>query len=341
MKRKIVVLGLCLLLISGCGSKIPALSNGDEAVVQFENGDMISVNDLYEQMKNSLALQTIVAMADKHILEIEYASRLAEAQTSAADTVDMVVAQYGDDALSAIQYYTGYQTMEAYQESMYISFLQNLAVEDYAKAQITDKQIDNHYKNVTVGDIKVSHILIIPEVTDEMTEEEKTAAEAAAKKTVETIIADLKKVAPKDIATKFAQIAQEQSADTATSADGGDKGWINKETLDASYGEFAEAAYKLKDGEFTTSVVTSELGYHVILRVESKEKAKLETLKDSIIETLAINLRDEDATIAIKAMQDLRKKYGFELIDSELKTQYSNYIQTSLANAEASNKESN
>ena len=51
MKKKIIVLALIVLLMSGCGSKIPTLSNGDEAVVTLKNGSMISVNELYEAVK--------------------------------------------------------------------------------------------------------------------------------------------------------------------------------------------------------------------------------------------------------------------------------------------------
>ena len=46
MKKKIFILSTCILLLCGCGKTIPTLSNGDEAVVSFENGDKISVNDL-------------------------------------------------------------------------------------------------------------------------------------------------------------------------------------------------------------------------------------------------------------------------------------------------------
>ena len=60
MKKKIIVLALCVLLISGCGSKIPKLSNGDEAVVTLKDGQKISVNELYDSMKNTYALQNLL-----------------------------------------------------------------------------------------------------------------------------------------------------------------------------------------------------------------------------------------------------------------------------------------
>ena len=49
------------------------------------------------------------------------------------------------------------------------------AVRDYVKTLITDKEIEKHYNDEIVGDIKASHILIKPDVTSEMTDEEKEA----------------------------------------------------------------------------------------------------------------------------------------------------------------------
>ena len=60
MKKKFIVLGACTLLLCGCGKTIPTLSNGDEAVVSFSNGDKISVNDLYKEIKDDYAMQALL-----------------------------------------------------------------------------------------------------------------------------------------------------------------------------------------------------------------------------------------------------------------------------------------
>ena len=71
MKKKIILAVAILLLMSGCGEN-PKLSNGDEAVVTFENGKKISANELYEEIKDDYALSAIVNMIDTYILEKEY-----------------------------------------------------------------------------------------------------------------------------------------------------------------------------------------------------------------------------------------------------------------------------
>ena len=81
MKKKILLLGASALLLCGCG-KIPTLSNGDEAIVKFNDGHMISANELYEQVKNIYGLNPLVTLIDTHIFE----SELAKSDVEAADS---------------------------------------------------------------------------------------------------------------------------------------------------------------------------------------------------------------------------------------------------------------
>lgn len=330
MKKKIIVLALIVLLMSGCGSKIPTLSNGDEAVVTLKDGSMISANELYETIKDDYALEAMVTLVDKKILENKYKDKIKEAEEYADSNMSQLESYYGDGLLEAIQQNTSYSTIEGYKDSIYVAFLQNLAIEDYCKKQITDKQIKKHYDDEIVGDIKVSHILITANVTDEMTDDEKANAETEAKDKIEAIINELNKTDKNEIADKFAELAKEQSMDESTKENGGSLGFINKDTLSSEYDELVTEAYKLKNGKYSTSIITTELGYHVILRTESKEKAALEDVKDTIIETLAGEYLTENQVAAVKALQELRKDYDLKIVDTELQSQYASYIQSML-----------
>lgn len=57
MKKKILILSMCLILASGCGKQIPKLKNGEEAVVTFNEKDKISVDDLYQKLNQSVLLK--------------------------------------------------------------------------------------------------------------------------------------------------------------------------------------------------------------------------------------------------------------------------------------------
>lgn len=335
MKKKIAVLGICTFLACGCGKTIPTLENGNEAVVTFENGSMISVNDLYNDLKNNYALDSLMNLIDKKLLEDKYKDRIESANEYADTTMKSLKENYGDDLLSAIQMYTSYQTIDAYRNYVYINYLQNEAVEDYAKSQITDKEMKNYYEKNIYGDVLVNHILVTPNASDTASDEEKTNAENEAKEKINTIIAKLKE--SDNVKETFTNLAKEYSEDTSTKEDGGSLGYINNGTLSSSYDEIVKSALKLKDGEYSTEVITTELGYHVIFREASKEKASFEEVQDTIRETLATELMGKDTTIGVKALQDLRKSYGMDIVDSEIQNQYATYIQNALTQKNTNN----
>ena len=142
----------------------------------MKDDQMISVDDLYEELKSDYALEALINMIDKKILEEKYADEIDTAKEETESVMVQLEAQYGDQLLETIQQYTGYPTIEAYENAYYLSYLKNLEIEAYAAKQITDKEIEKYYDEEIVGDIKVSHILITPAVTDSMTDEEKKTA---------------------------------------------------------------------------------------------------------------------------------------------------------------------
>ena len=323
MKKKLILLGLCTFMVCGCGKTIPTLSDGSQAVVSFNNGNSISINDFYNDLKNSFGLQALISLTDKQILEDKYKDNLTSANEYADSTMKSLEENYGDDLLNAIQTYTSYQTIEAYRSYVYLSYLQNLWYEEYAKNQISEKEIKKYYEDKVYGDVLVDHILVTTNVS-----------ENEAKEKINTIIAKLKE--SKNVKETFTELAKEYSNDESTKNDGGSLGYINNGTLSSAYDELVNKAFQLKDGEFSTEIITTELGYHVIYREASKEKASLDDVKDSIRETLGTELLSNDSTITIKALQDLRKEYGMDIVDSELQKQYATYIQNALAQVQAS-----
>ena len=340
MKKKLVALCAIMLLASGCG-KVPKLENGKDAIVSFKNGTKISVDDFYTKLKDGMGLNALITMIDTHILEEEFKDYVDTAKSNAEATINSLITQYDgkDKLLAAIQSQTNYQTIEAFQDYYYLSYMQSHAIEEYAKTKITDKEIEDYYKNKSIGDMEISHILITSDVKDGAKDDEKKAAEEAAKKTVNEIIEKLNtaKKNKEDITETFTKLAKEYSKDDDTKNKGGALGKINYGTLSTSYDELVSAASKLKDGQYSTSVITTELGYHVILKTKSYEKETLEKLKDSILKTLAKEyVKNNSSSVGLNALQHYRKEYGMEIQDDEIKKQYSNYIQNALASIASS-----
>ena len=339
MKKKIFGLCLVLLLASGCG-KIPTLKNGDEAIVTFENGEKISVDDFYTQIKDSFGLQTLINMVDTYVLETEFKDYVEEAHEQADSYIDAFIETYGgeNEFLEVLQQQTGYQSIDAYREYMYVSLLQSHATEEYAKLQITDEDIEEYYNEKAIGDMEIAHILVTPNVDDDASDDEIDEAEEKAKDTIKEIISKLDeaKKNKEDIDEKFSELAKEYSEDESTKDDGGNLGKINYGDLSDSYDELIDAATKLEDGEYSTEVITTELGYHVILKIKAYEKDTLENLTDEIRETLGKEYMNNNSDAMIKALQYYRKEYGMEIVDSEINKQYSNYIQNMLLSLQQS-----
>lgn len=328
MKKKVLILGVCSLLLCGCG-KIPTLSNGDEAVVTFKEGEMISANDFYEEIKNSFGLDTLLNMIDKHIFEAEFPDEMENGEAYAKAAIDQLRTNYEteEELLQALQYY-GYQTVEAYQNFVYISYMQNVAIEAYVRNNITEEELQDYYDNDVYPDMTISHILITPDVTDDMSDEEKEEAENTAKEQIENIIDELNEAKDngEDIESTFAKLAKEYSEDDDTKDDGGNLGEINIGSLDSNYDELIKAANSLKDGEYSTEVITTELGYHVILKTATGEKASYDDSVDSMKDAITEDKLNNDQSLMVDAIRYYRELYELDIVDSELDNQYSIYM---------------
>lgn len=333
MKKKVIGLAAMLLLVAGCG-KVPKLENGKDAVVSFNNGEKISVDDLYEEMKDTYALQTLVNMIDKYVMETSFKDYKETAEEYAESYMSALRENYqsDDEFLDAIRQYTGMSSIEAYENNVYLGYMQTHAAEEYAKLQITDKQIKNYYEKEAVGDIEISHILITPKVTDDMNEEDQEKAEKTALNKANKLIEELKDKSGDELTELFTTLAKENSDDDATKDNAGSLGKLNKMTASSSYKELLDEAYNLKDGKVSTKAVKSELGYHIIYKTKSYEKDTLENLSDTIRKNLASELQASNSKIGYEALQYYRKELGMSIEDNELKTQYAYYMNNALTN---------
>ena len=338
MKKKILIALLILGCTAGCG-KVPKLSNGKEAVVSFEDTKIsISADDLYNEIKEKYALSSLIDMIDNSILLKEYPKSNSDAKKYADEQLESIKKYYVDDdgkydeksLLSALSQYYGISSLDGFKEMLKLTYYRNKAVDDYAKNSITDKQVQKYYDEEYVGDISCKHILIAPKTTDSMSDAEKKKAEEAALKTAKEVITKLNDGA------KFDDLAKEYSDDDSNKDKGGDLGYFNKGDMVT---EFETAAYALKLNKYTTTPVKTKFGYHIILKTGEKEKEALDKVKDTIITTLADKAKEDDNTMQINALVELRKKYGMKIEDSSLSKQYSNYISNQILQAQ-SNKTS-
>ena len=310
---------LCVgLLLTGCGAKtIPTLEDGKQVIAQLEGKD-ITVEDLYAELKKQGGTSVLINLIDEFIANEEYpeskdAEKYADAQI---ETLKAQYESYGQDFDAALEG-AGYKSLDEFKAVIALDYKKNLVAEDYVASTITDKEIEKYYNNEIEGAMNVHYILIQPETTDDMTDEEKKEAENAALEEAKSVIKKLKD------GEDFEELAKEHSDDKTTAPDGGlYEGFEKDEVVE----EFWNAAVNLKDGKYTTEPVKSVYGYFVILRDSQDEKPALEDLEDDIIDTLVNDKLAKDENLTVKAWVEIRKNYGLDIIDSDILDDYNKTI---------------
>lgn len=126
--------------------------------------------------------------------------------------------------------------------------LHNAYFQEKAVNSVTDEEVKARYDKEIAAiepeeQVHARHILV------------KTKEEA------EAIIAEL------DAGKDFGEIAKEKTIDPSGTSTGGDLGYFSKGQMVPA---FEEAAFALKDGEYTKTPVQTQFGYHVILKVDQR-----------------------------------------------------------------------
>lgn len=321
MKKKLICILAVLLLVTSCG-KVPKLKNGDEAVVTMKDGD-ISVEELYSEMKEKYALDMLITKIDTAILNNVYKTDDEEKNyiDKQLETIKYYYETYYKSQYKSFQEYltqNGVESEDELKENIRLTYKRNKAIKDYVKSIITDKEIEKYYDEEIFGDISASHILIKPEYDDNASDEEKKEAEKKALKEAKEVIAKLKK------GEDFAELAKEYSDDSSNSKSGG-------KLADFNHGQmveaFEDAAKELKVGSYTTTPVKTEFGYHIILKTAQKDKPALKEVKDDIISDLTDEKLEDDSTLEVTALVELRKKHKVEIQDKDIKKLYEAYVE--------------
>ncbi len=310
-------LAICLL-VTGCGNNAELKDNN--TVVKTDEGK-ITADQLYESLRDKYGIALLVDMIDRQLFEEKYKTDETEEETIDAQ-IEQMKSQYSNDEdafNAAITQYLGVEDEDELRDMLSLEYKRNLAIEEHVQDSITDDEIEKYYDDEVIGDIKVRHILISPETTDDMSTEEQTEAEEKAKKEAEDLIKKL------DDGADFEELAKEYSDDTGSASDGGLIDYFNKDdNMDEA---FLNASIDLEEGKYTEEPVQSSFGYHIILKLDQKKKPKLNKVKNDIIETLAEEKLNEDAALRYNALIEIREEAGIKFNDDSLKKDYDELMQ--------------
>lgn len=316
-KKTMLVIGACLLVLTGCGKHTTKLQDGKEVVASID-GFSVTAEDVYAELKDQYGISIVInkideAIADKEITDEKDAKKFAENQI---ESIKAQYKQYGMDFNEAMES-AGYKDEEALKKAIMADHKKELVLTNYLKDELSKDEINEYYEDEIFGEMTVKHILIKPAVTDTMSDTEKKDAENAALEKAKKLIKEL------DDGADFEKLAKENSDDAGTASQGGLFANFTKQGV---VPEFFNASLELKDNEYTKEPVKTTYGYHIILKVSQNERPKLDDVIDDIKETLVTTKLKENANLSITAWDEIRNKYKISINDSAIKDAYDKVI---------------
>ena len=302
------VLATVLVVILIWPDRIAKLENGLEPVASID-GLTLTAEDLYEDMKEIYSVNNLLDIIDNKILEEKY-PETDEMNTELNDQAENYYNMYN-------QYYgyskeefltkSGFGSERAFIEYLRLQYRRTQYTDDYIKEQITDKEIEKYYEDKVYGDINTKHILV--KVSSSATDEEKKEAENLAKE----IITKLNE------GKSFDEVKDEYK-DKITYEELGYKAY--NASLESAY---MEAMQKLENNSYTKEPVQTSYGYHVIYRIDQKEKPALKDVKEEIITSLVSEHKSKDTSVQYKALDKMREDAKLKFTDTVLEKKYETY----------------
>lgn len=289
--------------------RIATLKDGTQPVAEID-GYTVTANDLYEDMKDVYSISSLLDKIDNKILEEKYPE---------TDEMNDELKQQAESYYSAYkQYYkmdketflsnNGFGSEKAFLEYLRLQYRRNKYAEDYIKTLISDKEVEKYYEDKVYGDINTKHILV--KVDSSASDEDKKKAEDLAKEIISKL----------NDGKSFDDVKEEYK-DQITYEELGYKSY--NANLESAY---MEAMQKLENNSYSKEPVKTSYGYHVIYRIDQKEKPALEDVKEEIIDSLVSEKKSEDKNISYVALDKMREESGLKFSDTVLENKYNTYM---------------
>ena len=180
MKNKKWFLALAALVVlttltTGCGQKAE-LKDGSEVAVKLD-GIKITADEYYNEIKG-INVATLVDMIDHQLFDEKY-GKTKEEDNQVKEQIKSLKDQYGSNEEtynSVLRQYFGVQNEDELEDMLRLEYRRNAAIDDYIKKNLTDKEIEKYYDKEIYGEVKASHILITPSVSEDAKSDEKEEA---------------------------------------------------------------------------------------------------------------------------------------------------------------------
>jgi len=304
------VLATIFVVILIWPDRIAKLEDGTEPVAEIEGYTLVA-DELYEDMKKIYSISSLLDKIDNKILEEKYpeTEEMTDEVKSQAENYYNVYEQYYGTSKEEFLSGNGFGSEAAFFEYLKLQYRRNKYAEDYIKKLVTEDEINDYYEDEVYGDINTKHILV--KVDSDATEEEKNEAEKKAKEIISKL----------DSGKTFDEVKEEYK-DSITYEELGYKAY--NASLESAYMNEME---NLTNGSYSKTPVKTSYGYHVVYRIDQKEKPSLEDVKDEIVESLADKKAADDTNLSYIALDKMRIEAGLKFSDTVLEKKYNTYME--------------
>ncbi len=289
--------------------RIATLKDGTQPVAEI-NGYTVTADILYEDMKEVYSISSLLDKIDNKILEEKYpeTEEMNDELKQQAESYYSAYEQYYQMDKETFLSNNGFGSEKAFLEYLRLQYRRNKYAEDYIKSLISDKEIEKYYNDKVYGDINTKHILV--KVDSSASDEDKEEAEKLAKEIISKL----------DSGKTFDEVKEEYK-DKITYEELGYKSY--NANLESAY---MEAMQKLENNSYSKEPVKTSYGYHIIYRIDQKEKPTLEDVKEEILDSLVSEKKSEDANIVYISLDKMREKAGLKFSDTVLEKKYNTYM---------------
>ena len=289
--------------------RIATLKDGTQPVAEID-GYTVTADDLYEDMKELYSISSLLDKIDNKILEEKYPETddMNDELKSQAQNYYAAYEQYYQMDKETFLSNNGFGSEKAFLEYLRLKYRRNTYAKDYIKTLISDKDVEKYYNDNVYGDINTKHILV--KVDSSASDEDKKKAEDLAKEIISKL----------NDGKSFDDVKEEYK-DQITYEELGYKSY--NANLESAY---MEAMQKLDDNSYSKEPVKTSYGYHVIYRIDQKEKPSLDDVKEEIIDSLVSEKQSSDKNISYIALDKMREEAGLKFSDTVLEKKYNTYM---------------
>ena len=294
--------------------RIATLKDGTQPILTVNN-TTYTADDLYNDMKDTYSINILINSLDKMILDKKYKedNEMNDSVKKTAEYYYSMYEQYQNITKEQFLENKGFKSEKEFLEYLKLDYRRNLYYDEYVKNLINEKDIEKYYKDEVFGDVNSKHILVSVS-KDDTSENEKELSDEDAKKLANEIIDKLNK------GTSWDDVINEYK-DKITNEDLGYRAF--NASLDTAY---IKEMKNLKVNTYSKTPILSSYGYHIVYKIDQKDKPELKDVKEDIINILAEEKKNDDSNLYQKALINLRKEAKLEFKDTDLGEKYNKYI---------------